>query len=267
MSFDISNYAQTTGNFLNAKEVKATWQEMNQSGMMRNAKIMSVIPSQEVIGGNPRLKVSQYKSGKKAGQYYIRWRFEVAEPQKNRWCAFSVFIDCINQGGEIDRNSIGWHILRNDFGILANIDINNSADLREEIIPTQNGGFIKYAGLENLTLDFMIEIVGIYNGHANANLVQIFAREKSSREVYAERQGNPLAQSVSDAVMAWARVKCKDAFDLNGGLPAAPSIAPMPAAPSQMPRMPANPYVAPQVAPQARPQPQNAPVSEEDIPF
>lgn len=283
MAFDASAYTGATydhpnGGFLNAKEIKATWAEVNQSCLMRNAQILSVTPSQEI--GRPALKVYQYKNGKKAGGYYIRWRFDVAEPTKQRWCSFSVFVDCLNAGGEIDRQAMNWIALRNDLGILCNLDINDPADLQDTVVPTADGGFIKYAGLEGLFLDFMVEVSGVYNGHANANLVQIFKGEKSTRETYAIMQGKPLAQSVSDVALAWSRVRVKNAFDLSGGLPGAPAVpgvaapamspAPAPAAAKFQPWTPQN--TAP--AAPAAPVPQSwaashnvAPAKEDDIPF
>lgn len=272
MAFDTNAYTgatydQPTGGFLNTKEVKATWAEVNQSCLMRNAQILSVTPSQEM--GRPALKVYQYKSSKKAGGYYIRWRFDVAEPTKQRWCSFSVFVDCLSTKGDIDFNSQSWQALRNDFGILANVDINNAEDLREKIVPTNNGGFIKYEGLEGLILDFMVEVTGVYNGHANANLVQIFKGEKSTRETFAAMRGQTLNQTVSDTQIAWSRVRTKEAFDLTGGLPpgvpggvpAAPSV---PTAP-QMPRQSWQPQPQPQTA--APQMPQNSAPADDDVPF
>lgn len=286
MAFDTSAYTGATydnpnGGFLNAKEIKATWAEVNQSCLMRNAQILGVTPSQEIDqNGRPVLKVYQYKSGKKAGGYYIRWRFDVAEPGKQRWCSFSVFVDCLNAGGDIDRQAMNWIALRNDLGILCNLDINNSADLQDTVVPTATGGFIKYAGLEGLFLDFMIEVSGVYNGHANANLVQIFKGEKSTRETYAIMQGKPLAQSVSDVSLAWSRVRVKNAFDLSGGLPGAPAV-PGVAAPAVSPATaPAaakfQPWTPQNTAPAApaAPAPQSwtashnvAPAQEDDVPF
>lgn len=282
MAFDTNAYTgatydQPTGGFLNTKEVKATWAEVNQSCLMRNAQILSATPSQEIRNGAPTLKVYHYAKGPKSGKPYIRWRFDVAELGKNRWCSFSVFVDCLSTKGDIDFNSQSWQALRNDFGILANVDINNAEDLREKIVPTNNGGFIKYEGLEGLILDFMVEVTGVYNGHANANLVQIFKGEKSTRETFAAMRGQTLNQTVSDTQIAWSRVRTKGAFDLTGGLPpgvpggvpTAPSVPTAPQMP-QMPRQSWQPQPQPQpqtAAPQMPQMPQNSAPADDDVPF